>query len=168
MSPHWDPLLARRRLRAQPDTLACDALLDQDLFAGVGNIIKNEVLFRTRVHPMSLVGALPAAKLRELVFEARHYSFQFLEWKKEDMLKRHWLAHTKKVCPRCAVPLLKHYLGKTARRTFYCENCQRKYPAGLVVAHAPASPKPRKRTRPSAPGLQQPASANSRRPRTVA
>ena len=46
-------------LKLQPDTLVCDALLDQDLFAGVGNIIKNEVLFRTRVHPESTIGDLP-------------------------------------------------------------------------------------------------------------
>ncbi|MGJ9419020.1 hypothetical protein ACHAC9_14805 [Massilia sp. CMS3.1] len=26
-------------------------LLDQDIFSGVGNVIKNEVLFRIRVHP---------------------------------------------------------------------------------------------------------------------
>lgn len=71
MSEHWDPALARARLRARPDMLVCDALLDQDLFAGVGNIIKNEVLFRIRVHPLSTVGALPARKLRELVDEAR-------------------------------------------------------------------------------------------------
>ena len=57
----------RKRLRAQPDMLVCDALLDQDIFAGVGNIIKNEVLFRIRVHPLSQVGALPPRKLRELV-----------------------------------------------------------------------------------------------------
>ena len=64
---HWDPALARKQLRALPDTLVCDALLDQDVFAGVGNIIKNEVLFRIRVHPVSTVGALAARKLRELV-----------------------------------------------------------------------------------------------------
>ena len=29
MSPHWEPKLALKRLRAQPDTLVCDALLDQ-------------------------------------------------------------------------------------------------------------------------------------------
>jgi formamidopyrimidine-DNA glycosylase len=32
-----------------PDELIWDALLDQNVFAGVGNIIKNEVLFRLRV-----------------------------------------------------------------------------------------------------------------------
>jgi endonuclease-8 len=124
MSPHWDEKLALARLRAQPDTLACDALLDQDLFAGVGNIIKNEVLFRIRVHPLSKVGALPAKKLRELVREARQYSFDFYEWKKQFVLKKHWLVHTKRTCPRCQGPLKKEYLGRTNRRSFFCENCQ--------------------------------------------
>jgi endonuclease-8 len=127
MSEHWDPALARRRLRAQPDTLVCDALLDQDIFAGVGNIIKNEVLFRIRVHPLSTIGGLPPAKLRELVAQARQYSFEFYEWKKQYVLKKHWLAHTKRTCPRCLVPLKKDWLGRTQRRTFYCENCQVKY-----------------------------------------
>src|SRR5690606_12432769 len=63
MSDAWDPAAARRRLRAQPEALAADVLLDQDVFAGAGNIIKNEVLHRIRVHPESRVGALPARKL---------------------------------------------------------------------------------------------------------
>jgi endonuclease VIII len=124
MSEHWDPKLALKRLRAQPDTLVCDALLDQDLFAGVGNIIKNEVLFRIGVHPLSTVGALPAKKLRELVEQARQYSFDFFEWKKQFVLKKHWLAHTKRTCPRCQIPLKKAHLGRTQRRSFFCENCQ--------------------------------------------
>lgn len=128
MSEHWDPALARRRLRAHPDMLACDALLNQDIFAGVGNIIKNEVLFRIRVHPLSTVGALPAAKLRELVAEARNYSFDFYAWKKQYVLKKHWLAHTKRTCPRCNIPFVKAHLGRTQRRSFYCENCQVRYP----------------------------------------
>ena len=124
MSGHWDPALARKRLCAQPGTLACDALLDQSIFAGVGNIIKNEVLFRIRVHPLSMIGALPPAKLRELVREARNYSFDFLEWKKAFVLRQHWLAHTKRTCPRCELPFHKGHLGLTQRRSFWCENCQ--------------------------------------------
>jgi endonuclease-8 len=127
MSEQWDPALARKRLRAQPDMLACDALLDQTIFAGVGNIIKNEVLFRIKVHPLSTIGALPAAKLRELVKQARQYSFDFFEWKKAFVLKKHWLAHTRRICPRCEIPLLKAHLGKTNRRSFFCENCQVRY-----------------------------------------
>lgn len=127
MSEHWDPALARRRLRAQPDMLVCDALLNQDIFAGVGNIIKNEVLFRIRVHPLSTVGALPAKKLRELVDQARQYSFDFYEWKKQYVLKKHWLAHTKRTCPRCQLPFVKAHLGRTNRRSFFCEQCQLRY-----------------------------------------
>ncbi|HEX8405835.1 MAG TPA: DNA-formamidopyrimidine glycosylase family protein [Duganella sp.] len=131
MSDAWSPAVALKKLRAAPDMLACDALLDQDIFAGVGNIIKNEVLFRIRVHPLSTVGAMPAAKLRELVAQAREYSFDFLEWKKAFVLKQHWLAHTKRVCPRCDLPFQKGHLGKTKRRSFFCPNCQKRYPAAL-------------------------------------
>ncbi len=127
MSPSWDPALARKKLRANPDMLACDALLDQDIFAGVGNIIKNEVLFRIRVHPLSTMGQLPAPKLRALVEQAREYSFDFLEWKKQFVLKQHWLAHAKTTCPRCNIPYTKRHLGRSNRRSFFCERCQKLY-----------------------------------------
>ena len=123
----WSPALARRKLEAMPDTLACDALLDQAVFAGVGNIIKNEVLFRIRVHPLSTIGALPPRKLGELIREARKYSFDFLRWKRAFVLRRHWLAHRKRTCPRCEVPLERAHLGRTARRAFYCDSCQVRY-----------------------------------------
>jgi endonuclease-8 len=127
MSEAWNPAKARKKLRALPDMLACDALLNQDIFSGVGNIIKNEVLFRIRVHPASTVGALPAPKLRALVDEARQYSFDFLEWKKQYLLKQHWLAHAKTICPRCNIPFTKAHLGRTNRRSFFCERCQKRY-----------------------------------------
>lgn len=127
MSDSWNPAQALKKLRAQPDMLVCDALLDQDIFAGVGNIIKNEVLFRIRVHPLSTVAGMSAAKLRQLVAEARIYSFDFLRWKKDYALKAHWLAHAKTMCPRCNIPFTKRKLGKTNRRAFFCENCQKQY-----------------------------------------
>jgi endonuclease-8 len=124
MSDEWDARAALRKLRAMPDTLVCDALLDQNIFAGVGNIIKNEVLFRIRAHPLSKVGALPARKLREMVEQARQYSFEFLEWKKAFVLRKHWLVHNKGICPRCLIKLKRAYLGATDRRSFFCESCQ--------------------------------------------
>ena len=127
MNGNWDAAKARRKLRAIPKTLVCDALLDQTIFAGVGNIIKNEVLFRIKVHPKTRVGNLPSKKLTELIKEARQYSFDFLEWKKQYVLKKHWLVHTKKICPRDGSPVVKEYMGKTNRRTFYCNTCQQLY-----------------------------------------
>jgi endonuclease VIII len=131
MSDQWDPAAAEKKLKNNPDMLACDALLDQQIFSGSGNIIKNEVLFRVRIHPLSNVGALPKEKRKELVYEVRNYSFQFLEWKKAFVLRKHWLAHTKRICPRCNIPLIKEYLGRTNRRTFYCANCQELYKCGV-------------------------------------
>jgi len=127
MNENWNAAKARKKLRAIPMTLVCDALLDQTIFAGVGNIIKNEVLFRIRVHPKTRVGNLPSKKLTELIKEARQYSFDFLEWKKQYVLKKHWLVHTKKICPRDGSPVVKEYMGKTNRRTFYCNTCQQLY-----------------------------------------
>lgn len=127
MSSKWDPAKAKAKLKQRKDMLVCDALLDQQLFSGVGNIIKNEVLFRIKTHPLSTIGKMPARKLNELVKEAVHYSYQFLQWKKEFVLKKHWLAHTKKTCPRDHIPLEKKYLGKTHRRSFYCNKCQERY-----------------------------------------
>jgi endonuclease VIII len=127
LSDKWNPTKARKKLKAIPDTMVCDALLDQQIFSGVGNIIKNEVLYRIKLHPETLVKNIPARKLTELITEARNYSFDFLKWKKDFVLRKHWLAHTKKTCHRCELPLIKKYCGKTKRRTFFCENCQVKY-----------------------------------------
>jgi endonuclease-8 len=128
MNDAWDPRAARKKLKSQPHELVCDALLDQDIFAGVGNIIKNEVLYRIRVHPASHVGALPSPKLTKLISEARNYSFDFLAWKRVYVLRKHWLAHAKKTCLRCNLPIIKQpAMGKRKRRSFFCANCQLLY-----------------------------------------
>ena len=124
LNDEWDAKGAKKKLKAMPKTLVTDALLDQTIFAGVGNIIKNEVLYRIKVHPKSRVGDLPAKQLNDLIREARNYSFDFLKWKKEYTLRKHWLAHTKKTCSRDGDKIVKEYLGKTQRRTFFCNTCQ--------------------------------------------
>jgi endonuclease VIII len=136
MSADWDPSAARSKLREMPRTLICDALLDQDVFAGVGNIIKNEVLFTTRVHPRSEVAAMPASRLRALVDDARTYSFEFLKWKRKFQLRKHWLVHNRGLCPSCGGKLTRAILGKTARRCFFCERCQKLYADSARVAKA--------------------------------
>lgn len=129
MADAWDPRAARRKLKAQPQTLACDALLDQNVFAGAGNIIKNEVLHRIRVHPESSIGALPPRKLGALVAQAREYSFDFYAWKKAYLLRKHYQVHTKTHCPRDGTRLsYRAKLGRAQRRAFFCGKCQRLYP----------------------------------------
>lgn len=127
MSGIWNAGAAVGKLKSQPKLLVCDAILDQSIFSGAGNIFKNEVLFRIKVHPLSLVGALPPAKLKEMVDQVRQYAFEFYHWKKAFVLRAHWLAHNKGVCPRCETPFTRAYLGKTNRRSFFCNRCQKKY-----------------------------------------
>jgi endonuclease-8 len=124
MSDEWNAAKAEKKLKALKKASVSDALLNQEIFSGVGNIIKNEVLFRIKVHPESEVGALPKKKLKEMIKEARNYSFDFYNWKRAFELKKNWLIYKKKKCPRCNIPSEKAYIGKTKRLTFFCNNCQ--------------------------------------------
>jgi len=127
LSSDWNPRKARAKLNKKKDQLVCDVLLDQDMFSGVGNIIKNEVLFRIRLDPRTLVGTIPAQIKSNLVREARNYSLDFLEWKRAYVLKKNYQVYTKKICPRDKHSIRKEYLGITRRRTYYCPHCQRLY-----------------------------------------
>ncbi|AMR33764.1 endonuclease [Mucilaginibacter sp. PAMC 26640] len=127
MSDAWDTKKAIQKMKAIPELMACDALMDQQLFAGVGNIIKNEVLFRIKVHPESLISALPLKKLKELITESINYSFEFLEQKKAGTLKKNWQAYSNKVCPRNNIAFIKRDTGQSHRTSYYCEACMVKY-----------------------------------------
>jgi endonuclease-8 len=127
MNDAWDAAAAKTKLGTMPNKLICDTLLEQDVFSGVGNIIKNEVLYRVHVHPESVTGKIPSAKQDEIIEQARLYSFDFLRWKQAGVLKKHWLAHTKKTCLRCNLPMHKEYTGTKKRRSFFCTNCQELY-----------------------------------------
>lgn len=127
MNENWNSKKAKQSMDKIPDKLICDALLEQNIFSGVGNIIKNEVLYRCKIHPESLVGKIPKKDIQRLIDESVTYSFQFLEWKKNDELKKHWLAHTKNICVRCDLSIIKKYTGVKKRRSFFCTNCQKLY-----------------------------------------
>lgn len=124
MSDSWDDKKAIKTLKGMKDVMVCDALLDQNIFAGVGNIIKNEVLYRIKLHPESLIGNLKPKQLKDLVAEARNYSFDFYEWKKIYQLRKHWLIYKKRKCRRCEIPVVTNHTGKGKRYSYYCENCQ--------------------------------------------
>jgi endonuclease-8 len=128
LSKEWDATLALKKMKEQPeDRMICDVLMDQDIFAGLGNIIKNEVLFRMKVHPESLVGAIPLRKKKEIIKDVVDYAELFLEWRQEGVLKKHWQAHRKTTCPRDGTKLTKQHTGKGERRSFFCEKCQKLY-----------------------------------------
>ncbi len=103
MSRDWDAKSALRTLREKPREQVGDLLMmGQKIFAGLGNIMKNEILFRRLLHPETAFGALNAKEQRSLVKEADDYAWQFYEWKKSNVLKRNWEIMRKKTCPRCS------------------------------------------------------------------
>ncbi|HTD99001.1 MAG TPA: DNA-formamidopyrimidine glycosylase family protein [Mucilaginibacter sp.] len=127
MSPKWDEKKAIEKLKAKPERMICDALLDQDIFAGSGNIIKNETLFRARIQPESLCGKIPAEKLKDLLSEVVKFSSDFLKWKKKGILNKHLQAYEQATCPRNHVPFHKKDTGKSKRHSYYCTLCQELY-----------------------------------------
>jgi endonuclease-8 len=78
-SDAFDLTRAIRCARKHPKAEIVDLLLDQTIFAGVGNIIKNEVLFRTRTSPFKTIRDLSPRRLRAIVADARAFSFRFLD-----------------------------------------------------------------------------------------
>ena len=127
MSRRWNSDRALEKLKNQPSTLVCDALLDQNLFAGSGNIIKNETLFRAKIHPKSILGKIPLKVKKAFVAELIAYGKLFLKWRRGNVLKRHWQAYSKKICPRDNTPFKIEVVGKSRRRSFYCSTCQKLY-----------------------------------------
>lgn len=125
MSDKWNPENTEKTLKAAPKMMICDALMNQDIFSGVGNIIKNEALFRVGIHPESLIGNLPPKKLKEIIAEARNYGFDFKKWKKADVLSKHFQIYHQKNCPICGAEIIKKDTGKTKRTSFFCENDQK-------------------------------------------
>ena len=124
MSELWDPLHTLTLLSRQRDTYLCDLLLDQNVFAGSGNIVKNEVLFNVRRHPLTRLGQIDERDWPGLVQAVHEYCWNFYEWKKRFELRKHWQVYRQPACPLCHAKLIRDKTGKFQRRTFHCPNHQ--------------------------------------------
>ncbi len=124
MSPVWDEDSALEKISLNQDKYVCDVLMDQEIFAGVGNIIKNEVLYKLKMHPELKISDLNKSFKKKLVHEASAYSHKFFEWKLANELKRNWKIFRKKTCPVCQNKVTKRLTGKLERVSHYCETCQ--------------------------------------------
>ena len=128
MSNEWDAKYVRKLIKDQlAETMICDLLMDQEIFTGVGNIIKNEALYRTGIHPENEIGKLPPKKLTELMHETLNFSQDFLRWRKVNHLDRNLEVYGKKECPKHGTKLHKENTGTKKRMSFWCETCQKRY-----------------------------------------
>lgn len=124
MSESWDGRKALSKTKKQPDSEIADVLLDQSIFMGVGNIIKNEVLFQVKISPLRKVSELSAKQLKILVSHVRNYVFHFYEWRKLFELKKHYQIYRQTVCKQCGNKVMRKKTGVRKRVSFICPYCQ--------------------------------------------
>lgn len=124
MSPKWDSDQAYKAIASRADVEIADVLLDQEIFSGVGNIIKNEVLWRVRIHPESEVKNIPPSELKTLIAETRKFSLLFYKWRKVFLLRKHLDIYQKSICPRCGAKVKREKTGKRNRISHFCPVCQ--------------------------------------------
>lgn len=125
LSPAWNVATIVKSMQHHPNETIDDILLDQNIFPGVGNIIKNEVLLLSKTSPYTRIAELTPKQLKSIALHAREFSQHFLQWRKAFELKKNLQIYRKKSCPLCGGPIIRAKTGKRQRWTFYCPNCQR-------------------------------------------
>lgn len=124
MSPKWDSDKAFESITSKPGLEIADILLDQEIFAGVGNIIKNEVLWRVRIHPETKVKNIIPSEVKNLIAETKKFSLLFYKWRKAFVLRKHLEIYQKSICPRCGTKVERKKTGKRNRISHFCPVCQ--------------------------------------------
>jgi len=128
-----------RRLRAHDGDAIGDALLNQRIVAGIGNVFKSEILFITRTDPFQAVSALSDDDLRRIVDESRRQlnanvltrsqtlspAFGRRTTRSLDPSAKLWVySRGGKPCRICGRPIQARKTGLDARLTYWCPQCQ--------------------------------------------
>ena len=140
LSDDFDAAVAVTRLRGRPDGEIGDALLDQRVMSGVGNVYKSETLFACRVNPFANTGTLDDDELRRLVETARKflqvnatarmpamttYAGLRRTTGRDDPKARLWVyGRARLPCRRCGTTIRVRKQGPDARLTYWCPRCQ--------------------------------------------
>ncbi len=123
LAPGFDPDAAAARLLAyDPGTPVGEALLDQALIAGVGNVIRIEACFLPRVSPWRRVADLDPDEARGIV--------DAVSWVMETAIAagsrpKQIYGRERRPCPRCGGRVRIRGQGDDNRVTYWCEGCQR-------------------------------------------
>jgi endonuclease VIII len=127
--------VAVQRLKTRPEFEIAEALLDQRVMAGVGNVFKSEILFSESVHPWTRVSALDDATLLRLVTTARRLLLENVRsGQPHRVTTRGDPSATGSVfvygranlpCTRCRTRIQTHRQGTLNRPTYWCPQCQR-------------------------------------------
>lgn len=116
-----EAILANFRAAERSRTLG-DALLDQRLTAGIGNIFKSEACWAARINPWRELADLGDEDLRAVLEAAREQMLAAVE-----LGDRHRFRIYKRrgPCSRCRGTVRHRGQGDANRTTWWCERCQR-------------------------------------------
>ncbi|MFZ4736864.1 MAG: Fpg/Nei family DNA glycosylase [Bradymonadia bacterium] len=121
---------ALARWRGAPYATLGDALLDQRLACGIGNVYKAEALFVTGLDPWRRVVECDDETLTQLLERARALMLRNLDGRPRRTHagpgeERYFVYGREGLpCRRCEAPVRKARQGEHARVTYYCAPCQ--------------------------------------------
>jgi endonuclease VIII len=118
--PDYDEMVAR--IRRDPARAVGDALLDQRLVSGIGNVWKVESLWAERVSPWRRVGDVTDDELRAVLATAHRLMRAALDAVPGT---RHVYRRKGHMCPRCGMPIKSWPQGDGARMAYWCPECQK-------------------------------------------
>ncbi|HYX76579.1 MAG TPA: DNA-formamidopyrimidine glycosylase family protein [Gaiellaceae bacterium] len=98
-----------------------DALLDQRLVAGIGNVWKAEALWRARVSPWRRVGETSDDEARAIVEASHELMTASVEGGRE---RRAVYRRAGRGCRRCGTPIESRGQGEQNRTAYWCPGCQ--------------------------------------------
>ena len=113
----FDAMVAN--LRTQPAREIGDALLDQRLVAGIGNMWKAEALWAARVSPWARVAELTDDELRSTL----EHAARLMHARLDGAPPRH-AVYRRRVCPNCGGRVATRGQGDDNRTTYWCPACQ--------------------------------------------
>jgi endonuclease-8 len=124
----WDADVAAANLTAQPNRRIADALLDQRVMAGVGNVFCNELCFVSGHLPTAPVSAITdphrlVARAREMLWVNRFRQNRCTTGDTRPG-RQFWVYGRRgQGCRRCGTPI--NYDDSGARVAYWCSVCQR-------------------------------------------
>ncbi|XP_058048688.1 endonuclease 8-like 3 isoform X2 [Ahaetulla prasina] len=120
---------AESEIKKQKGRMLCDVLLDQGILPGVGNIIKNEALYDSGLHPIVKVCQLTDEQICHLVKMTRDFSLLFYKCCKMGLaISKHYRVYKCPTCRQCSGKITVCRLGENNRMTYFCSQCQNDKP----------------------------------------
>ena len=123
LSSQFDKRYIKTLLKTQQDKTIDEVLMDQAIFSGVGNIIRNEALYRAGIHPLSITGKIPAAKITKLVKEVISYAKLFYNQIEKKGVSDSFQVYQQKFAADGSEVTIR-ILPKTKRKIFFSEHRQ--------------------------------------------